>query len=126
MRPTRSKAMDTGRLRAIQNPASASDLLESLAATHELRPAGSYRLWRVDELSAPLQRLAQRSEADGTLWTAQAEGSRMWFFSAAPSLELSRERRRPVLQVRIHNERGELLETFTCVHTSGREWKRCT
>jgi hypothetical protein len=126
MLPRNPAAMDTGRLRAIQEPRSARELLLAFASASEHLPPASQEVQSFAELPAALQRLAKQGEADDVVWVARAENMRIWFFSATPSLELSRERRRPVLKVRIHNEHGILIESLTCVYTKAQEWKRCT
>ena len=118
--------MDTSRLRAIQEPRSALELLHTFASTSEHLPPASHEVKTAAELSAALQRLAKQDDSDDVVWVARADGMRIWFFSATPSLELSRERRRPVLKIRIHNEHGILIESLTCVYTKAQEWRRCT
>jgi hypothetical protein len=50
----------------------------------------------------------------------------MWFVAGTSSLELSRERGRPVLQLLVYNEGGALKEALTCVQTVGKSWEKCT
>ena len=115
--------METRRLRAIQNPSRTLALLESYAASHELLTCAAYRITRVSELTAPLRRLVCELEVDS--WCAWADAGQIWLFCATASLELSRERRKPVLQIRLYGQRGQLVEASTCVFTSDRGWQRC-
>ena len=125
MTPRNPAAMDTNRLRAIQEPRSARELLHTFASTSEHLSSAAREVKTFADLSVALQRLAKQDE-DDVVWVAHAENVRIWFFSATPSLELSRERRRPVLQIRIHNEHAILIESLTCVYTKAQEWRRCT
>ena len=115
--------METHRLRAIQHPSRTLALLESYAASHELLTHAACRITGASELTPPLRRLARKLEFD--TWCAWTAGSQIWFFCATASLELSRERRKPVLHIRLYGKRGQLVEASTCVFTSDRGWQRC-
>ena len=115
--------METHRLRAIQHPSRTLALLESYAAAHELLTRTARRISKVSQLTAPLRRLARELEVDS--WCAWADAGQIWFFCATASLELSRERRKPVLQIRLYGHGGQLVEASTCVFTSDRGWQRC-
>ncbi len=118
--------MDTSRLKTIQQPKTSRELLRSFAATCELLPTGARNVDEISELPGPLQRIAARSDADEVVWLARVKGLRVWFLTATASLELSRERRRPVLQIRIYDEYGEPVDSLNSVHTTGEEWQRCS
>jgi hypothetical protein len=81
----------------------------------------------LSELSVPLLALAQRnSRADSaTACLAWSEGAAMWFVAGTTSLEMSRERGRPVLQLLIYGEDGALNEALNCVQTAANTWERC-
>ena len=49
----------------------------------------------------------------------------MWFVAGTTSLEMSRERGRPVLQLRVYDQQGALDEALTCVQTATNTWERC-
>ena len=116
--------METTRLRAIQHPSRATVLLESVVESLGQVPADSDRVGSVDELTAPLRRLVRKSESGEVVWCAWTKGLQIWFFSAVPSLELARERRKPVLQVTSHDEHGAITATASYVNTP-LGWQQC-
>lgn len=117
--------METQRLRAIQHPNRASALLESWASTQDVIPAKAWRIQAVNELSEPLRCLAGRFNTDESVWCSWTDGHRFWFVAAAPSLELARERKKPVLKIKIYNEHGEMMAAAAYVHTLDHGWQRC-
>jgi hypothetical protein len=118
--------METQRLRAIQHPNRATILLESWAASQDLIPVKARRVRAVSELSAPLRSLVRRCQSDASVWCSWTHGLRTWFVAATPSLELARERKKPVLKIKIYNERGEMTTAATYVHTLHHGWQQCT
>jgi hypothetical protein len=80
----------------------------------------------LSELSIPLRRLARKDAlGESSVWLAWTDAGAMWFVRGTTSLELSRERGRPVLQLRVYNEEGALDEALTCVQTPANNWERC-
>jgi hypothetical protein len=88
--------LETARLRSIQHPRRSKGLLASFT-----------------------RRGAEH------VWIAFTDYHRIWFFTATPSLDLSRERGRPVLEIRSYDEQGDLLESACWVYTRDEEWVRC-
>ncbi len=117
--------METQRLRAIQHPNRATALLESWASSQDIIPAKARRIRAVGELSEPLRGMVRRCYSDESVWCSWRFGHRIWFVAAAPSLELARERKKPVLQIKIYNERGEMMVAVAYVHTLEHGWQRC-
>jgi hypothetical protein len=80
----------------------------------------------LSELSIPLRRLARKDAlGESSVWLGWTDGGGMWFVTGTTSLELSRERGRPVLQLRVYNEKGALNEALTCVQTPANSWEQC-
>jgi hypothetical protein len=117
--------METQRLRAIQHPNRAATLLESWVSTQDIIPAEAWRIRAVSELSGPLRRLVRRFNTDESVWCSWGYGHRIWFVAAAPCLELARERNKPVLNIKIYNEHGEMTAASAYVHTPDHGWQRC-
>ena len=117
--------METQRLRAIQHPNRATTLLESWASSQDNIPVEARRIRAVSELSGPLRCLVHRCDRDESVWCSWTDGHRIWFIAAAPSLELARERKKPVLQIKIYNECGEMTAAAVYVHTLHHGWQRC-
>jgi hypothetical protein len=72
--------------------------------------------------------LAQKNSSLGdssTAWLAWSEGAAMWFVAGTTSMEMSRERGRPVLQLLVYDQEGALGEALTCVQTAANTWERC-
>jgi hypothetical protein len=118
--------METVRLRAIQKPNQAEELIESCVRGRQMVPHCANRMTALSELSIPLRRLARKSAlGQSSVWLAWADGDAMWFVAGTTSLELSRERGRPVLQLLVYNQNGALKEALTCVQTAAKSWERC-
>jgi hypothetical protein len=117
--------METQRLRAIQHPNRATTLLESWASSQDIIPAKARRIRAASELSGPLRCLVRRCNSDGSVWCSWTYGHCIWFVAATPSLELGRERKKPVLQIKIYNECGEMTAAEAYVHTLHHGWQRC-
>lgn len=117
--------METQRLRAIQHPNRAMTLLESWASSQDIIPVKARRIRAVSELSEPLRCLVLRCDSDESVWCSWRDGQRIWFVAAAPSLELARELNKPVLQIKLYNERGEMAAAAAYAHTLDHGWQRC-
>jgi hypothetical protein len=79
----------------------------------------------LSELTTPLRRLARTNAlAESAVWLAWCDDGPIWFVTGTISLDLSRERGRPVLQMRVYNREGTLKEALTCVQTPGNVWER--
>jgi len=88
-------------------------------------PQDAVRLTSLSELSIPLRRLARTNAlGESAVWRAWSENAVIWFVVGTISLELSRERGRPVLQMRVYDREGTLDEALTCVQTRGSGWER--
>ena len=118
--------METIRLRAIQKPSHCEHLVEACVRGRRMVPSGAVRT-TLSELSIPLRVLAQRNSLgdSSTAWLAWSEGDAMWFVAGTTSLEMSRERGRPVLQLLVYDQEGALDEALTCVQTAANTWERC-
>lgn len=97
-------------------------LLESWISQENLLPAEACRIGRLSELSLPLRRLARHGDS---VWRAWTDGHRIWYVTAAPSLELSRERKKPVIQFTVYDETGVMTIAAVCVYTPDHGWQRC-
>jgi hypothetical protein len=126
MLPPQEIYMQTVRLRSIQKPNQCEALVESCVRGRRMVPNSAVRLTSLSELSLPLRRLARKNAMPGSsVWLAWGEGDAMWFVTGMSSLELSRERGRPVLQLLVYNENGALKEALTCVQTAANNWEQC-
>ena len=118
--------MQTVRLRSIQKPNHCEELVEACVRGRKMVPQGAFRLTSLSELSIPLRRLARKNALpESSVWLAWGDAGAMWFVAGTTSLELSRERGRPVLQLRVYNEEWTLDEALTCVQTRANNWERC-
>jgi len=88
-------------------------------------PLDAVRLTSLSELTIPLRRLARTNAlTESAVWLAWSDDGPIWFVTGTISLELSRERGRPVLQIRVYNRDGALEEALTCMHTTANVWER--
>jgi hypothetical protein len=110
--------METMKLRAIQLPGNAGELLDSFIRAEGHLADDSRELKRERELTPTLEKLAQRSLDDGGVWRA-------WLWASEVSLALSRERGMPVMEVRRYDENGNVEESGTWVRVRLDQWQRC-
>lgn len=119
--------MQTSRLRTIQEPNHCEELVDACVRGRHMVPHGAIRMTSLSELSIPLRRLARKyALGESSVWLGWTDGGDMWFVTGTTSLELSRERGRSVLQLRVYNEVGVLDEALTCMQTSANRWERCS
>jgi hypothetical protein len=112
-------------LKSIQIPNRTLDLLDSFAA-HVLHvPDSARRITRLDDLPPQLRRHIGVGPDKQYVWFAWCSGEQVSLVTGAFSLELSRERGRPVLEVRTDDADGLLEEAATWVRTGTSEWARC-
>ncbi len=116
--------MQTERLRTIQHPGRVGDLLESLIESRQVVPPGLTRVASATALSSPLRLLSRAVERRDSIWRAWTDGARVWFFEALFALALSRERGKPVIELREYDEMGEIMRVMTFVSTSAHGWQR--
>ena len=117
--------METQRLRTIQSPRRLSNLLDSLTGSWQILPPGLTRITSAPLLPAPLRLLGRCIERGDSLWRAWTDGARIWFFEALFSLELSRERGKPVVQLKQYDEAGDVKRVLTYVSTPEHGWQQC-
>jgi hypothetical protein len=116
---------ETIRLRTMQKPNLCAGLVDSCVRGRKMVPRDAFRLTSLSELTIPLRRLARTNAlAESAVWLAWSDASAICFVTGTSSLELSRERGRPVLQMRVYNREGTLQEALTCVQTSADVWER--
>jgi hypothetical protein len=119
--------METVRLRGFQKPTHCEQLVDACVRGRRMVPSSAVRT-TLSELSIPLRVLAQKNSSQGdssTAWLAWSEGAAMWFVAGTTSMEMSRERGRPVLQLLVYDQEGALGEALTCVQTAANTWERC-
>lgn len=117
--------MQTMKLRAIQQPGTTGELLDSFIRAEGNLARDSRELKRERELTPTLEKVAQRSLDGGAVWRAWTDDREMWLWSSEVSLELSRERGMPVMEIRRYNESGNVEEAGTWVRVRADEWQRC-
>jgi hypothetical protein len=107
------------------DPKQTEELLEAFARAHNLVPADASRIKSPAELTRPMRRLITLAEATGIRWLAWSSKLRLLLLMGAPSLDLSRERGCPVLQVQVFDEEGTLLDSCNCLRTTEGKLERC-
>ena len=116
---------ETLSLRTIQKPNLCEQSVDACVRSRKMVPHDAIRLTSVSELTTPLRQLACTDAlAESAVWRAWSDASAIWFVTGTISLELSRERGRPVLQMRVYDREGVLEEEFTCMHTTANVWQR--
>ena len=118
--------MQTLRMKAMQIPSGTLGLLESFASTvmHAASP-DSRPLRTLSELPPAHRDRIGRGQDQQYIWYAWDDGKRVRLVTGALALEPSRERGRPVLEVRIYDENALLEESGSWVRTRVDTWERC-
>jgi len=117
--------MQTLRLRKLLQPSQVERLLEACATRSGVLPNEAYQLRDPDSLPPELRRVLTNITETGRVWSCWAYKTYMWLFTGEVSLDLSRERRAPVLRVSIYNEEGDLRDSGTWVTNPDGTWQRC-
>lgn len=117
--------METQRLRTVQHPGRVADLLDSLIGSRPILPPSLTRVMSTSGLPAPLRLLSRCIERRDSVWRAWTDGARVWFLEALFSLELSRERGKPVIQLKQYDELGDVTRVLTFVSTPDHGWQQC-
>lgn len=100
--------MQTMRLFAYQRPSRVEALLESLLQARGRLPGKARKVTDRSELPSALQKIVIKLHNNERVWNAWTDEDRIWFFTAEMSLELSRERGCPALQVGSYDVDGKL------------------
>lgn len=117
--------MQTMRLFAYQTPSRVEALLESLLQAREHFPRKARKVTDRSELPSALQKIVIKLKNSDRVWSAWANEDRIWLFTAEMSLELSRERGCPALQVGSYEVDGKLKvwQLWTCLKDG--TWQQC-
>jgi hypothetical protein len=116
---------DTKRLRTIQKPNLCEQSVDACVRSRKMVPHDAIRVTSLSELTTPLRQQARTNAlTESAVWLAWSDDGAIWFVTGTISLELSRERGRPVLQMRVYNRDGALEEALTCMHTTADAWER--
>lgn len=117
--------METQRLRAVQHPGRVGRLLDSLLGSVSFIPVSATPINTAAALPVPLRRLSRLIDGQDSVWRSWRDGKRIWFFEGVYSLELSRERGKPVMHLREYDEIGDLRRSLTFVLTPEHGWQGC-
>ncbi len=117
--------MQTMKLRAMQHPGQAVELLDSFILCEGRLPSESHRLTHGSQLTPSLEKLASRSLEDGNVWRAWTDDRVIWLWTCEVSLDRSRERGMPVMEVARYDESGTIEESGTWVCLGNDSWQRC-
>lgn len=117
--------MQTMRLFAYQTPSRIAAMLESLLQAGARLPDKARKITDRSELPSALQRIVIKSQNTERTWSAWTDEDRIWFFTAEMSLDLSRERGCPVLQVGSHSVDGKLRAWQLWTSLKDGTWQQC-
>jgi hypothetical protein len=120
-----SAAMETRRLRALQQPSQVERLLEAYISRTGVLPKDSFQIRDSKALPSALQKLVMRAASEGRVWSCWANNFEFWLFTCEMSLTMSRERREPVLLVNRYAESGELQDAGAWMRNPEGRWERC-
>jgi hypothetical protein len=95
---------ETQRLRTGQKPNLCEQSVDACVRGRKMVPRDAVRLATLSDLTIPLRRLARTNAlGESAVWLAWSSARTIWFVTGVISLELSRERGRPVLQMHLYN-----------------------
>jgi hypothetical protein len=117
--------METLRLRGIQQPSEVEKLLEAYVTHSKLLSKNCYRIFDPAAMPSQLQRVLARASEQGRIWLCWTDAFNSWLFTCEMSLPLARERAAPVLQVNLHGESGELIDSGDWMVDRQGKWHRC-
>ena len=118
--------MHTLKLRAYQQPSRVERRIDRLVVGHQWVPSAAEPVRARGEMPAALQQVALKAEAAQCSWRAWPSFDGYRLFVGEMSLASSRERGRPVLEVRFYNEQGELQESGLWTELADGAWQPCT
>jgi hypothetical protein len=117
--------MQTMRLFAYQRPAQVEALLESLLQAREHFPRTARKVTDRSDLPSALQKIVIKLNSTDRVWSAWGGADRIWLFTAEMSLDLSRERGCPALQVGSYEMDGKLKVWQLWVCLKDATWQQC-
>jgi hypothetical protein len=117
--------METMRLRAIQQPGHAGELLDGFIVAEGNLPDDARELIEERRLTPTLEKLALRELDAGCVWRAWTDDRDMWLWVCEVSLVRSRERGLPVMDVRRYDQSGSIEQSGTWVRVRLNNWQRC-
>jgi hypothetical protein len=117
--------METMKLRAIQQPDHAGQLLDSFIRVVANLAEDSHPLMSQSQLTPSLEKVALRTLDEGQVWRAWTDDRAMWLWACEVSLARSRERGLPVMEVRRYDESGLIEDSGTWVRVRNESWQRC-
>jgi hypothetical protein len=116
--------METKRLRAIQQPSHLERLLDAFITRSDVVPKDAYQIRDPSAVMPLLRSILVQAAAEGRVWACWEYGAQQWLFTAEMSLELSRERRTPVMGIKRYNDHGELTEAANWMLAPDGLWRR--
>lgn len=117
--------MQTMTLFAYQRPSRVTALLESLVLARGRLPRNARKITERNELPCALQKIVIRSQSTEQVWSAWTDEDHIWFFTADMSLDVSRERGCPALQVGSYEVDGMLKEWQLWACLKDGTWHQC-
>jgi hypothetical protein len=117
--------METMRLRSIQHPSEVERLLESYIHRANILPKDANPIRVAGAVPRELRGLVMQAVKLGKTWSCWTFGSQTWLFTAEMSLELSRERGTPVLQINLYGGDGSLHESAALTNDPTGKWQPC-
>jgi hypothetical protein len=110
-------------LEKIRQPAQVEILLEAFARRSRSLPEVAHRVRDPKTLPGGLQQVV--TDATSHVWVCFSDGARFWLFTGVVSLELSRDRRSPVLLVNSYSGQGALLDVGMWSVEHDGKWHLC-
>jgi len=119
-------AVETLRLKRIQLPTHVDELLHAFVRSAGIVPEDAYMVRDRNSLTEGIRDRILKAERNGRSWECWSDSIHTWLFTAEMSLDQSRERGTPVLQVSQFDEEGQLQETGSYVSDQRARWGRCS
>lgn len=116
--------METTKLRTLQQRSLTEEFLLAVIEKLGRMPPDARRVLERSELPTNFQRLATRAESDEGAWAAWQSPTRAWLYTGQMSLDPSRGRGQPTLEVKTYDENGRLQNSAVWARGPAGTWQR--
>jgi hypothetical protein len=117
--------MERPRLGNLQQPSGVEKLLESYVVGSGLLPKDARQILDRADMPRELRRIVILATRTGRVCACWADNAHTWLFTAEASLNLSRERGAPVLQVSRYGDDGTIEASGCWLADQKGTWHRC-
>ncbi len=115
--------METRRLKTLVDPRQAQVLLDSYVASAARLPANARKQSDLSKLPLAFQERAEKSESDGSVWSAWTCGPEAWLYIGQLNLNRARERGLPVLELEVYDYERRTRNRVVAMRSPAGSWQ---